>query len=269
MSGSHASDGMRTPGTMDKVQDEAREAGRGLREEAAKAFEEVKAQGASVVQDATQRVAEFAEEQKEAGVRQAEGLARAIHRAADELEGNAPWMARYVHEAAESVDGMVRSLRDRRPRELLDSLESLARRQPMAFFGAAALAGFAIARFARSSPPDHRGGRYAYAGEGMGEMRRDRSDDMRGGGSMSHRGSGMGSAGGMGSTGGMSSSGGMGSTGGQASGGAGTGSGMGAPGWVGGEGPAKPATMAAASLGGAAARPQGGPGTPFSGTRTE
>jgi len=153
------------------VRDKPREQARGLREEATAVFEEMKAQGASVVESAEARLSEIAEERKDAGVRQAEGLARTIRRAADKIEDSAPWMARYVQETAAAaaaataayVDGMARSVRDHRPRELVGSLEDLARRQPMAFFGAAALAGFAVARFARSSLPSglsarHRGG---------------------------------------------------------------------------------------------------------------
>lgn len=189
------------------IREQAKDAARGLREEASAAFEEVKTQGATVVGSAQERLGEIAEEKKQAGIRQAEGLARAIHRAADEIQDSAPWMARYVREAADSVDGMARSLRDRRPRELVSGLEGLARRQPMAFFGAAALAGFAIARFARSAPP------------GSNTARRGVGDEER------HRG---------------------------------------APGWQAHEaGGTRPATMAAATLGGSASRPQGGPGTPF------
>ena len=215
------------------VRREAEEGARGIRDEAAAAYEEVKQQGASVLETAQQRVGEFAEEGKDAGVRQAEGLARAIHRAADEIQDSAPWMARYVHEAAVSVDGMARSIRDRRPREIIGSLESLARRQPVAFFGAAALAGFALARFARSSPPRH-GAQLAGSG-------RDDDTDFGGG---AHR-SGTGSMSASSATSRVVPS-------------------TGAPGWQADEaGRARPATMAAASLGGSAARPQGGPGTPF------
>lgn len=196
------------------VQREAGEGARGIRDEAAAAFAEVKQQGASVVESAQQRLGEFAEERKEAGAQQAQGLAHAIHRAADEIQDSAPWMARYVHEAAESVDGMAQSIRDRRPREIIGSLESLARRQPMAFFGAAALAGFALARFARSSPPRH-----GMAHHGHEEGERTHASRMMA---------------------------------------------AGAPGWQADEdGGRRPSTMAAASLGGSAARPQGGPGTPF------
>jgi hypothetical protein len=145
---------------------EARQAAATVREEASRALEDVKAEGSAVVEAARERAVGFAEEQQRVGADHAEGLARAVHRAAEELEESAPQIARYVHEAAASADGFARALRDRSPGELLSQVEDLARRQPVAFFGAAVLAGFALARFAKSSAAEqpsstasrHRGG---------------------------------------------------------------------------------------------------------------
>lgn len=123
----------------------------GLRGEAAGVVQDVKAEGGAVVEAAQERAVGFAEEQKKVGAEQADSLSRAVHRAADELQGTSPQIARYVHEAASSVDHLARALRDRSPGELIGGVEDLARRQPVAFFGAAVLAGFALARFARSS----------------------------------------------------------------------------------------------------------------------
>jgi len=127
-----------------------------LRQEAAGAVEDIKAEGAAVVEAATDQALGFAEEQKRLGADQAEGLARAVHGAADQLQGNSPQIAHYVHEAASAVDGLARSLRDSSPGQLMGQIEDLARRQPVAFFGAAVLAGFALARFAKSSAEEAR-----------------------------------------------------------------------------------------------------------------
>ena len=204
----------------------ARDAAGGVRDEAAGLVQDVKAEGASVVEAAQDRASGFAEEQQRAGAEQADGFARAVHRAADELQGTSPQIARYVHEAASSLDDLGRALRERSPADLFNGMEGLARRQPVAFFGAAVLAGFALARFAKSSAEDaHRSAAQSIrpVPAEPPPIREARATD--GGGAVpAHT------------------------------------TATGAPGWVPdpdrpGDAEAKPATMAAASLGGAAARP--------------
>ena len=188
-----------------------------LRQEAAGLVADIKTEGAAVAEAAKDQALGFAEEQKQRGAEQAEGIARAVHGAADQLQETSPQIARYVQEAASAVDGLARGLRDSSPGQLMGQMEGLARRQPVAFFGAAVLAGFALARFAKSSAEEARqsgaqatlpqGGRQADAAIGGGRV-------------VPHS------------------------------------TAMGAPGWVQG-GPddtPRPATVAAASLGGAAAR---------------
>jgi len=132
---------------------QAKDAAGRLRDEAAGAVQDIKSEGSGVIEAARERAGSFAEEQKQAGAEQARGLAEATHRAADQLQDVSPQIAHYVHEAASSIDGLARALRERSPGELIGRAEELARRQPVAFFGAAVLAGFALARFARSSAP--------------------------------------------------------------------------------------------------------------------
>jgi hypothetical protein len=188
-----------------------------LRQEATGVVEDIKAEGAGVAEAAKDQALGFAEEQKRLGADQAEGLARAVHGAADQLQGSSPQIAHYVHEAASAVDGMARSLRDSSPGQLMGQLEDLARRQPVAFFGAAVLAGFAMARFAKSSAEEaRRGGIQA----GRPHAAAHANAAIGGGTAVPHS------------------------------------TAMGAPGWVqrGPDDPPRPATVAAASLGGAAAR---------------
>ncbi len=127
-----------------------------LRSEAAGAMADVKAEGAPVLEAARKRAEDFAETQQRAGADRAEGFADAVHEAADRLGGQSPVMARYVHEAATAIEGLGRTLRDSSPADLLGRVENLARRQPAAFFGAAVLAGFGLARFAKSSAEESR-----------------------------------------------------------------------------------------------------------------
>jgi hypothetical protein len=102
-----------------------------------------------------EKIRESAEQQKHAGAEQLSGIARAIHSAADELRGQFPQGAEYIDHAAESVSQASSMLRDRPAEELLRELNGLAQRQPLVVFGASVLAGFAMARFLKSSamPP--------------------------------------------------------------------------------------------------------------------
>lgn len=91
------------------------------------------------------------EEQKSAGARAARTIANAVHRAADELQTQLPTAAGYVHDAASKLDEASTALETRSFDELTERLRHFASTQPAAFFGAAALAGIALARFFKSS----------------------------------------------------------------------------------------------------------------------
>jgi hypothetical protein len=149
---------------LDEAKAQAQQTSATLRGEAAGAVADVKAEGAEVMEAARKRAAGFAEAQQRAGAEQAEGFAEAVHDVADKLGEQSPAMARYVHEAATAIEGMGRTLRDSSPADLLGRVEDLARRQPVAFFGAAVLAGFGLARFAKSSAEASRRGSTGYAG---------------------------------------------------------------------------------------------------------
>ncbi|MXP62484.1 hypothetical protein E0493_03835 [Roseomonas sp. M0104] len=100
-----------------------------------------------------------------------------MRRVAEDLEDASPEIARHVRSAADSVDSLATALRERSVGDLVGEVNEFARRQPVAFFGAAMVAGFALTRFARSSARDtypprstagsgsmaHRAGRPAYA----------------------------------------------------------------------------------------------------------
>jgi hypothetical protein len=102
-----------------------------------------------------------AEQQKESGAEQLGGVARAIHGAARELEDQMPQAARFVHDAAKQLDGAAGALRERSIDDLMQSFNRFARAQPLAFFGGAVLAGFAVSRFLKSSGQTS-GGRHSH-----------------------------------------------------------------------------------------------------------
>jgi hypothetical protein len=100
---------------------------------------------------ARERAEQVGERAKDAGVAQGWGLARAIRHAADDLEESSPAIAGHVRATAESVEGVAEALRSQSVGDLIGKAGAFAQRQPIAFFGAAMLAGFAAVRFATSS----------------------------------------------------------------------------------------------------------------------
>lgn len=122
-----------------------------LKTEAAEAADDLRRHGEEAAATVRDRATAFAQEQKEAGARQVDSLARAVNRAAEELEQSSPQLAGYARHAASSVDTLSHSLRDRSLSDLFNDANQYARREPVVFFGAAMAAGFALSRFLRSS----------------------------------------------------------------------------------------------------------------------
>jgi methyl-accepting chemotaxis protein len=106
---------------------------------------------AEAVEPAKRSLRSYAEQQKRLGAEQLDGMARAAHRAAHEVEEQMPGVARSVHHAAERVEAASSSLRERSPDELLTTVGDFARSRPAIFFGGAVLAGFALSRFLKTS----------------------------------------------------------------------------------------------------------------------
>jgi len=130
--------------------------------------DEARVQGEELLDTARERAESIAEEQKAMGAEKASRFAEAIRHAAEDLEGASPEVARHVRSAADSVQGIASALRDRSAGQIFEDATAFARRQPTAFFGVAALAGFALARFMKSSAQAHEMSGYGMAGSGMG-----------------------------------------------------------------------------------------------------
>ncbi len=120
---------------------------------AADVAETVRSEAGDAARDVAQRAESLADQQREAGAGHAQDVRRALDRAAEELDEGSPRIASFVRDAAGSVQEIADALRNRTPGQLLHDVNDLARRQPLAFFGVSVLAGFAVARFARSGRP--------------------------------------------------------------------------------------------------------------------
>ncbi|MBO1073318.1 hypothetical protein [Roseomonas marmotae] len=148
--------------TIDKTRATLQEQGAAVKQEARRVADEVSAEGSKAVEDikavgqdlssaAMEKAEDLAERGKEMGAERGAGLAEATRRVADDLESSSPEIARHVRSAADSIESVSASLRERSVGDLMREASGFARRQPTAFFGAAVVAGFALARFAKSS----------------------------------------------------------------------------------------------------------------------
>ncbi|MCP1838364.1 hypothetical protein ACVIHI_000267 [Bradyrhizobium sp. USDA 4524] len=107
---------------------------------------------------AEQKAEHAAGRQKQAGASQIEQVAQAVHGAADELQQQMPKAAEFAHAAASRIEEGAGALRESSLRDLSGTFNDFGRKEPLAVFGGAALAGFAISRFLKSSADPSRGG---------------------------------------------------------------------------------------------------------------
>ncbi len=124
-----------------------------LRDQASQAASEAKGAAASIAEQARARLAEIVDQQKAAGADKIAGVAKAAQSAAGDLDETNPQMARLVRAAAENVDRIADDVRSRDIGDVLATLASFGRQQPVAFFGGAVVAGFLLARFFKSDAP--------------------------------------------------------------------------------------------------------------------
>lgn len=137
----------KTTGSGDEARAAAREATERTKAEAARTGEQLKHQGEEIASMAKDKAEGFAQEQKEAGASGIDSVARAVNKAADELEDTAPDLARHARDAASQVHAFSDRLREKSIGGMVDDLSGYARREPAAFFGVAVVAGFALSRF--------------------------------------------------------------------------------------------------------------------------
>jgi hypothetical protein len=118
--------------------------------EAAGAAAQVQSEVKSGVQSLKDSATHIADQQKETGARQLSGIAGAVHAAADQLQDQLPGAATYIHDAAERIDHVAADLRHRNLTDIAGTVRRLGQERPLALFGGAMLAGFAMTRFLKS-----------------------------------------------------------------------------------------------------------------------
>lgn len=145
------------------LRDQAAAAGREIKDKAAEfadiSGEKLKEQASELAEaakgmasQATGKLKEAMSEQKGAGAEYVGNLAEAMRRAAREFDNDLPIAGKYIRRAASQVENVSDSIRTGDFKDLIDTAQTFARRQPTAFLGLAALAGFMAVRFLKSSP---------------------------------------------------------------------------------------------------------------------
>jgi hypothetical protein len=129
---------------------------------------ELKRQAEEAAHGMRDRARSIADQQKHAAAGRVEGIAHALRRASDELrEQGQPMIAEYSRYAAEGLESMAQSLDRRDLDDFVEGVESFARQRPLAFLGGTMVAGFALARFMKSSSAR----RYRRSAAGSGTWR--------------------------------------------------------------------------------------------------
>ena len=112
--------------------------------------EKVQELGAKVGEAARHQATAAAQAPKAAGIETVEGISRAVHKAADEIDRESPAVAGYVRDAASNIDKVAKGLREHSVGELIEMATQFGRQQPVAFFAGAMVLGFALSRFVKS-----------------------------------------------------------------------------------------------------------------------
>jgi len=122
-----------------------------VREGAAEVAQTAKEQISAAAEPIADKARGLAEEQKQSGAERIQGVARAVHSAADDIEKEIPQLAGYVHAGAQQLERASNLLRDNSVDDLWRMTNRLAHDRPLAFIGGSVAAGFVLARFLKSS----------------------------------------------------------------------------------------------------------------------
>jgi ElaB/YqjD/DUF883 family membrane-anchored ribosome-binding protein len=173
----------RSPESLKSFSEQAVSAGQDLKDKASDlagtSADILKSQVSGVVDaakdmasQATDKLKDTVTERKGAGADYVGSLADTIRRAAKEFDTDLPIAGSYMRKAASQVEGVSDSIRSGDFNDVVRNAQDFARRQPTAFLGLAALAGFAVVRFLKSSSDNKHsssdGGTTAYQPDATG-----------------------------------------------------------------------------------------------------
>lgn len=145
--------------SVSKAKKEAEDTADALKDRAKSAYDSAKTKVETEVSDLRDRAGSRVHDAKESVADRIESTAERLDDAAQDMTDGSP-QAQAAHRVAYSVSNAAQTLRETELSTLGDDLSHMARRHPVAFAGVAALAGFALGRFLKSSGSkarDHRG----------------------------------------------------------------------------------------------------------------
>lgn len=126
-----------------------------VRDTANASMEAVKAQATDLASNVGEEISKVAETQKVRGADQITGMAKAIDSAAAQLAKDSPQLASTVRSLGQKLESLSKAFREKSVSELVNSASDVARNQPVAFMAGSLAAGFAFARFLKSTARGH------------------------------------------------------------------------------------------------------------------
>ena len=135
---------------VSKAKKEAENTAHALKDRATAAYDSTKTKVQAEVSDLRDRAGNRVHDAKDSVADRFDSTAERLDDAAQNMTEGSP-QAEAAHRVAYGVSNAAQTLRDAELSTLGDDLTHVARRHPVAFAGAAALAGFAVGRFLKSS----------------------------------------------------------------------------------------------------------------------
>jgi hypothetical protein len=134
---------------LDNVAAGARTAAGDIKDEAVQQAEALKDAAQTELGDVADKAKSFAADQKDEAAGRLDNISGAVSRIADELgkDDDTAMVATYARDLAGGIQRVSASVKNNSVDDLVAMAEDFGRRQPVAFLGAAALAGFVASRF--------------------------------------------------------------------------------------------------------------------------
>jgi len=129
----------------------------GMSRDLQNAAQAAKEQARAAVSDATESVRSSLTQQKDGAASSLGSFAGALRKAAKESDGEGQGVGRMAEWAADGLERVSSTLRSKDLNGMVREVESFARSQPVAFFFAAAAAGFLATRFLKAGSPQESG----------------------------------------------------------------------------------------------------------------